>query len=149
MMLSIQKTVQIDAAPALVFDAITNPKQIINYYPVDNVEAGKQVGEAIIFTGEIGGVSFKDDGIIESFERPFEFSYRYWSDNHGTERTAENEMTIRYSLVEHANGTKLTLEHSNLLTPERQSMMNDTWDFLLDSLKTYVESNNTDAPLEL
>lgn len=148
-MFAIQKTVQIEAPPALVFDAITNPKHIINYYPVDKVEAGKQVGEAIVFSGEIGGVAFKDDGIIETFERPFEFSYHYWSDNHGTERSPENEMTIRYSLVEHANGTQLTLEHSNLLTVERQSMMNDTWEFLLDSLKTYVESNNTDAPLEL
>lgn len=139
MILTLQKEIQITAGPTLVFDAITDPNKIVGYYPVETVRSDRQVGGQIIFEGKIDEKPFTDYGVIEVFDRPREFKYRYWSDNHGTARLPENHMTIQYLLSGNEQGTRLILEHGNLLTEERQAMMTGVWDYLLAQLKSYVE----------
>ncbi len=137
--LIIEKEVQINASPTIVFEAITDPKKIISYYPIDTVSSERKVGGSIIFSGKNDGHIFTDYGTIEAFDRPHEFRYSYWSDNHGTTRTKENHMTIQYLLSGDKNLTTLILKHENLLTDERKLMMNNVWEFLLNQLKTYAE----------
>ena len=72
---------------------------------------------------------------------PVVYSYRYWSDNHGTERLHENHLTISYHLSIAGVGTELTLTQSNIKSQEMYQMMNEqVWDYLLAALKTYTES---------
>ena len=137
--LTIEKEVQINASPTVVFEAITDPNRIISYYPIDTVRSERKVGGSIIFSGKNAGHDFTDFGTIEVFDSPHEFRYSFWSDNHGTPRTKENHMTIQYLLSSDKNSTKLALNHINLLTDERKLMMNNVWKFLLNQLKTYAE----------
>lgn len=138
-MLTVQKVIQINASPIAVFDAISDPNKIVQYYPVDAVRSDSRSGGQIIFEGKVDGHAFTDYGVIDIFVPPCEFGYSYWSDNHGTERLPENHMTIRYLLSGTEQGTRLILEHKNLLTEERRNMMTSVWDFLLAQLKSYVE----------
>lgn len=137
--LTIEKQIRIAAPASKVFDALSDPEQIVRYYPIKSVTSSQEVSGPILFSGEVDGAPFTDYGIIEILERPQRFRYHYWSDNHGTADTPENRMIIDYQLSNNGDDTVLMLTHSNLLSVHRQTMMDQVWDFLLGSLKSYIE----------
>lgn len=137
--LTIEKSVFIAAPAARVFDALTDPDQLVQFFPVERVESDRCAGGAIRLFGVVDGAAFVDDGRIDIYEAPGTFQYTYWSDNHGTERSPTTEMTIRYSLREETGGTRVDLHHDNLLTAQRHAQMRVVWDFLLDRLREFVE----------
>jgi hypothetical protein len=93
-----------------------------------------------LYKGEIDGATFTDFGVIETLVSPSNYTYQYWSDNHGTERTPENHITISYELSTKDGLTMLTVAQSNIRSSELYAQMNDgVWDYLLDALKQYVE----------
>ena len=136
---TIKKSVYIDAKPEVVFDALTSSDAIVNYFPIKKVTSEWKVGGEVLLDGEIDGKPFRDHGVIEALSRPSRFQYSYWSDNHGTERTLENHLTISYRLLLQRNGTQLDLEHSNLRSEQMFKIMETVWDSLLNSFRNYVE----------
>jgi len=139
---TIKKEITINALPELVFDMLTDSDQIIKYYPLNEVVSKWEVGSEVLYKGEIDNNKFIDHGRIEVLSRPSEYKYSYWSDNHGTERTPENHLSISYKLSKETNGTKLELEQSNIKSKEMYEMMNATvWDYLLNSMKSHIEKN--------
>jgi len=140
-MFKVEKVIQINAPIARVFEALTNSDEIPNYYPLKEVVSTWEVGAEVLYRGEVDGSSFTDYGVIEKLNKPNVYSYRYWSDNHGTERTPENHSLVSYTLTETLEGTELKLVQSNIRSEERYELMEtQVWDFLLGSLKKYVES---------
>ena len=138
---SIRKEIYILAPIEKVFDALTTSDEIVKYYPLLEVVSDWKVGAEVLYMGEIEGASFTDFGNIISLERPNEYSYSYWSDNHGTIRAPENHQTICYQLSEAANATTLVLQHYNLQSLDQYELMNNTvWEHLLNSLRIHVES---------
>ena len=141
-MLELHKNITINARPETVFRALTDPDRIPAYFPVDSVKLEARVGGLIELTGAVDGQAFTDYGNVECFDAPSRFAYRYWSTNHGTERTDSNHMTIEFEVEsDGACGSNLRLRHSNLLTDQRLEQMNLVWDVLLGSLKGYVEES--------
>lgn len=139
--LTIEKQIRIAAPASKVFDALSDPEQIVQYYPIKSVTSSQEVSGAILFKGEVDGKPFTDYGMIEILDRPQRFRYHYWSDNHGTADTPENRMSIDYQLSCDGDDTVLTLTHSNLLSTDRQATMTPAWDFLLGGLKNYLETD--------
>lgn len=139
-MFEIEKVVQISAPMTKVFEALTSSNEIPKYYPLKEVLSTWKVGSEVLYKGEVNGFPFTDHGVIESLNEPSFYSYRYWSDNHGTERTPENHIFISYALSEIPEGTELRLVQSNIRSEELYNLMEtQVWDFLLGSLKEYVE----------
>lgn len=137
---TIKKSVYIDAKPDSVFDALTSSADIVKFFPLKKVTSAWQVGGEILLDGEVNGNAFRDYGLIQVLSRPHQFKYSYWSDNHETERTPVNHLTIDYRLYPQQQGTKLELEQSNLKSEEMFKVMNTVWDHLLSSLANYVEN---------
>lgn len=141
-MFEIEKTIEISAPKTRVFEALTSCSEIPKYYPLNEVISTWEVGAEVLYKGEVNGSSFTDHGVIETLNKPSFYSYRYWSDNHGTECTPENHIVISYALTEKAEGTELKLVQSNIRSEELYNLMNtQVWDFLLGSLKQYLETN--------
>jgi len=141
--LNISKEIMIHASPAAVFDALTQSDQILRYFPLNEVISEWRQDTEILYKGEVNGVPFTDYGVIELLDRPNCYRYRYWSDNHGTERQPENHLTISYSLSTNANGTFLKLEQRNIPSETLFKFMDDVvWDYLLNELKNYLEMSN-------
>lgn len=136
---TVNKSIYIGAKPEAVFDVLTCSDDIVKYYSLKKVTSEWRVGGEVLLDGEINGTSFRDHGVIETLSRPNQFSYSYWSNNHGTERTSENHLTIVYRLSPKHQGTQLDLEQSNLRSEEMSKTMGVIWDYLLKSLKEYVE----------
>ena len=140
--LTIEKKIELKAPIKSVFSALTNSDEIPKYFPLKSVESAWKVGSEVLYKGEVNGTPFTDYGVIEKLNFPNEYRYRYWSDNHGTERTEENHLTISYSLEKLNEGTVLTIKQSNVKSPEMYELMNgQVWDFLLNSFKEYIETS--------
>ena len=88
------------------------------------MESTWEVGSEVLYKGEVNGCPFIDYGVIEKYRFPIEYQYRYWSDNHGTERINENYLTISYNLAESPEGTHLSVRQSNIRSPEMYDLMN-------------------------
>lgn len=139
---TITKEIDINTSREDVFNALTDSNAIVNFFPLTEVISTWQVGAEVLYKGNVDGAEFTDFGIIEILDRPNEYRYRYWSDNHGTERLPENYLTIHYKLTDDSGGTKLGLEQSNLQSKEQFELMNNiVWDALLKGLKAYVEES--------
>jgi uncharacterized protein YndB with AHSA1/START domain len=139
----IHKELKIAAPIDRVFKALTTSEEIPKYFPLKYVESEWGVGSEVLYKGEINGAPFTDYGVIEKLESPTNYSYRYWSDNHGTERKDENFLIISYSLEEIPDFTVLKLTQRNIKSAQLYEMMNtQVWDFLLGSLKEYLEAGH-------
>lgn len=141
-MFEIEKIIEINAPKHRVFEALTSCREIPKYFPLKEVVSTWEVGSEVLYKGEVNGSPFTDHGTIETLEKPKFYSYRYWSDNHGTERTPENHLVISYSLSETPFGTELKLVQSNIRSEELYNLMEtQVWDFLLESLKQHLEAH--------
>ncbi len=136
----IEKEVSIDASPSVIFEALTNSDKIVQYYPLRKVSSTWGTGSEIILQGSNENKDFTDYGEIDILLPNEKFQYTYWSDNHGTDRVPENYLTICYTLYEANERTKLKLEHKNLHSEKMYLEMLQVWDFLLSSLKNFVEN---------
>jgi uncharacterized protein YndB with AHSA1/START domain len=138
---SISKTITIKSSPEKIFDALTTSSEIIKYYPLNKVSSTWNKGESVNYHGEVEGQAFTDFGVITEMKRPLQYSYEYWSDNHGTENTPDNHLTIDYMLSFVDGFTQLKLTQSNIKSKEMFNIMNDVvWDMLLNGLKNHIES---------
>lgn len=136
---TVEKTISIAAPPNKVYEALTNSDLIVRYYPLEEVRSDWQVGSEVIAKGNIEGQNFTDYGTIDRLVANQEFQYTYWSTNHGTARTLENYLTINYTLSETDEGTILNLKQRNIKSEQMYAQMLQIWDFLLSSLKNFVE----------
>ena len=139
---TIMKSRRIAAPPERVFDALTVPDRIVDIFPFSGVEVDPREGGTILFRGEAEGKPFIDSGVVEFF-RPAElFQYRYWSDNHGTERRPQNDVSLRYVLTRLPDGaTQLDVTHSALPSKEYVAAMDAAWDHLLATLASRLEAD--------
>jgi uncharacterized protein YndB with AHSA1/START domain len=141
-MYKIIKTININAAASRIFTALTSSDEIPKLYPLTEVTSPWQPGSEVLYKGEIDDVPFTDFGIIETFEPAKTYSYRYWSDNHGTQRSEENHLIISYIFSSSGNGSELKVVQSNIRSQELYDLMNtQVWEYLLGSLKDYVETH--------
>jgi uncharacterized protein YndB with AHSA1/START domain len=137
--LTITKAIALPVPPARVFAALTTPQEIVAYFPFRTVESAGYVGGAITFHGELGGQPFVDYGEITAWHPGHEFAYTYWSDNHGTPRTPEHHLTIRYVLLpDDTGGTRLRVEHQGVPAGPYAETMNRAWDDLLGLLAAHL-----------
>lgn len=141
-----EASVLIGASRERVWEALTRPELIREYFLGATVDTDWQVGSAITFTGEWNGKPFEDKGEILTFE-PFEaLSYSHWSSMSGAADTPENYHVVTIKLIDTVGGTAVVLTQSNLTgeaTESDQKNRNDyeqTWRALLDGLKTTVET---------
>lgn len=137
--LEIVKETTLEAAPERVFAALTAPDEIVRYFPFQSVESEGREGGEITFRGEMGGQPFTDHGTITAWRPGREFAYSYWSDNHGTPRTPENHLAIRYLLEPLGEGrTRLRVEHGNVPAGPYHDAMEQAWDGLLALLASHL-----------
>jgi uncharacterized protein YndB with AHSA1/START domain len=137
-MRAIDKSVRIRASPTKVFEALTCGSEIPKYWPIKKAEIGSQVGDSVLLRGD----DFADRGKITKFKKGEMFEYEYWSTNHGTTETKENQVIISYKLNAEGDGSILMLHQESLPSDELLEQMDGVWDFLLGSLKEYVENKH-------
>jgi uncharacterized protein YndB with AHSA1/START domain len=138
-------SIKIDAPRSIVWEALTDPKLITQYYLGATVTTDWKVGSPISFAGEWDGRRYEDKGKILSMSHEQELRYTHWSPLSGTPDSPENYHVIRISLSSAKGITEVTLEQSNLMggpTDEDRAHRDDfekNWTTLLEGLKATAE----------
>jgi uncharacterized protein YndB with AHSA1/START domain len=127
------------AKPIKVWDALTNPELIRQYFFGTEVMTTWEVGNDIIFNGEFQGQKYQDKGKILEYEQCKKVSYSYLSSFSGKEDKPENYLWICYEIKPFENDTELTITQSNY-DEERAKHSNSNWKMVIDGLKKLVEA---------
>ena len=113
---------------------------------VPEVATDWQVGHPITFTGMWKDKPFEDKGEILTFEPQEEMSYSHWSPLSGTDDVPDNYHVVHITLDDADDGTRVTLEQSNLngkVTDADQKSRDDyekNWQGTLEGLKKVAEA---------
>jgi uncharacterized protein YndB with AHSA1/START domain len=108
---TIDYEIHIEATPEIVFDVVSNPKHLANWFP-DEAELDLVPGGAGVFTFHQGEGDHVAQVTVVDAQPYSTFSFR-WSQEPGQEVTEGNSLLVRFDLAAAAGGTLLTMSESN------------------------------------
>ena len=131
--------VTFDAPIEKVWEAITTPELIKQwFFGVDTVSDWKE-GSALVHTGEWKGKAYEDKGTIVKMEPPRTLVHTHWSPLSELPDSEENYQTVTWSLDEDGGLTTLTITEVNLPSEETKSVSESSWQMVLENLKKLLE----------
>jgi uncharacterized protein YndB with AHSA1/START domain len=136
----VSKTAVSFKAPiAKVWEGLTNPEIVKQYFFGTHLEADWKVGGKITFSGEWDGHKYQDGGIITAIDAPNYLKYTYWSSMSGMEDKPENYYNITYQLSEDEGVTTLTILQDGVKSQEASDHSADNWKMVFDGLRKIIE----------
>jgi len=134
-----QVSTNIHAPINKVWDALTKPEIIKQYFFDTNTFTDWKVGSPIKFKGEWEGKSYEDKGTILDIEKNKLIKYDYWSSMSGIEDKPENYAIITYKLMEKDDQVNLTIIQENIPDEKMKKHSEENWRKVLDGLKKLLE----------
>jgi len=132
-------SIEINAPAAKVWEALTTPSIIKQYFFGTEAISDWKTGSPLIFKGEWEGTQYEDKGtILEKVDQKL-FRYSYWSSMSGIEDKPENYVTITYELKEKDNRTTLTITQENIRDEKMKEHSESNWKKVLQDLKQLLE----------
>jgi len=133
-------TVEIDAPPARVWTALTDPAEIEKYMFGSHVVTDWKPGSSIVWKGEYEGKEYEDKGEILEVEPERRLKLTHFSPLSGQEDVPENYHTLLYELEPHGQKTRISLSQDNNETEEAAEHSQANWEKMLAGLKEVVET---------
>jgi uncharacterized protein YndB with AHSA1/START domain len=128
------------AAPAArVWDALTNPEVIKQYFFGTKAVSDWKEGSTLEFRGEWEGKPYLDKGIILKSEPEKMFQYTYLSSFSNLPDLPENYANITYELHEEDGETTLIVKQENIANEQARKHSEQNWGYVLQSLKELLE----------
>lgn len=139
--LTVSQSIEINAGPEKVWEALTNPGIIKEYLFGTETITDWNVGSKIIFQGEYNGHSYADKGVVMDNELYKKLSYSYWSGFSGLEEKPENFSLVTYTLVGNENNksTIFTWAQKGYATKEGYNHSISGMEEFLQQIKGIVE----------
>jgi len=137
--------ININAPIAKVWEALTQPEIIKEYFFGTNTKTDWKPGNPIIFEGEWQGKKYQDKGTILEVEENKLIQYNYWSSMSGIEDKPENYVTITYSLSGSDNNVTLSIKQENIPDEKMKAHSEENWKKVLEGLKQVVEGKEVHA----
>ena len=132
-------TITINAPASKVWEALTKPEIIKQYFFDTNVVTDWKVGNHIYYRGEWQGKSYEDKGVILKFEPEKLLVSTHWSPLSGVPDIPENYHTVTYSLSPRGGTTEVTLTQDNNASEEEKTHSEQNWNMVLAGLKKLLE----------
>ena len=133
----------INAPASKVWEALTKPQLIKQYFFGTEASSDWKAGSPITFKGNWEGKSYEDKGTILNVQPNKLIKYNYWSSMSGIEDKPENYVNITYELSEdiNDNNTKLTITQDNIPDEKMKAHSEQNWKIVLDNLKKLMEKH--------
>ena len=129
----------IDATVFKVWEAITKPEIIKQYFFGTDTITDWKPGHPIKFRGEWEGKKYEDKGtILEMKEREL-IKYNYWSSMSGIEDKPENYVIVTYKLSGEDYNVTLTVTQENIRDEKMKTHSEENWKKVLNDLKSLME----------
>jgi uncharacterized protein YndB with AHSA1/START domain len=132
--------IEIDASPAKVWQALTDPEQIKQYMFGSQVVTDWKPGSSILWKGEYEGKTYEDKGEILELEPGRRLKVTHFSPLSGEEDRPENYHTLLYELEEGGGKTRVSLSQDNNPSEEAAEHSRANWQKMLAGLKQVVEA---------
>src|SRR5258705_851821 len=116
--LTASASIEINATPEQVWDAVTNPEMVKKYFFGTTMEANLIVGGDITFTGEWEGKAYQDKGKVLEIETNKILKYSYWSAFSGKDDKPENYANVTYKITQKDSTTILEVSQDRLQSDE-------------------------------
>ncbi|PRB41890.1 ATPase [Arthrobacter sp. MYb23] len=129
-----------------VWEALTDPALIQQYFLGTKVTTTWRVGDPITYSGEYNGKPYQDTGTILAFDPPTLLRTTHYSPSSGLPDTPENNHTVDYRVSEDSDGaedsglTTVTIRQGNNSNQEEVEQSTATWQLVLKNLKELLES---------
>jgi uncharacterized protein YndB with AHSA1/START domain len=136
-----EASVQVDAGPERVWQALVDPEEIRAYMFGANVLTDWREGSPILWKGEWEGRAYEDRGVVRVVQPHRRLSYTHFSPLSGLADAPENYHTVTVDLAAAGTGTRVTLTQDNNATPEERDHSQKNWALMLEGLKKHVESH--------
>ena len=131
--------VTVNAPVDAVWQALTDPTMIRQYYFGVNTIGEWKEGNTIIYKGEWQGKKFQGKGKVLQMEDEKLLRHSYWSDMSGQPDEPEFYHIITYELKGEDGHTKLTLTEENLASEDMKEKSARLWQTIFDNLKKLLE----------
>ena len=132
-------TATIDVPASKVWEALTTPELVKQYFFGTDVVTDWKTGSLITFKGTWQGKPYEDKGIILHNEPNKLFQFTSWSPLSGTEDKPENYIPVSYELYEENSATTLTITQENIATEEARITSEENWLTVINNLKYLLE----------
>jgi uncharacterized protein YndB with AHSA1/START domain len=134
-----KKSVRIYAPVTTVWQALTDPTMIKQYFfGVDTIGEWKE-GNTIIYKGEWQEKKFNGKGKVLQVEDGKLLKHSYWTDMSGQPDEPEYYHIITYKLTPENDHTELTLTEENLASEDMKEKSGKLWDMIFGNLKKILE----------
>ncbi|BCW59177.1 SRPBCC domain-containing protein [Arthrobacter sp. StoSoilB20] len=130
----------IDAVPEKVWEALTDPSLIREYFLGTNVTTSWRVGEPITYSGEYNGTAYEDKGIVLAFDPPKLLKTTHYSPASGLPDVPANHHTVEYDVAGADGRTTVTITQGNNSSAEEVAQSTKTWTLVLGNLKEFLEA---------
>lgn len=141
-----QVSTVIRASRKAVWNALTDPDLVREYFMGATVSTDWKVGSPITWSGEWKGKAYQDKGEILTAEPEERLRFSHWSPLTGADDTPENYHVVDIALGDDNDGnTNVTLTQSNLeggVTDADRAGRSDyekNWTTMLDGLRSAAE----------
>jgi uncharacterized protein YndB with AHSA1/START domain len=139
---NIEKTYKINASVDKVWEALTTPEIIKEYFFGTNAISDWKQGSSIIYRGEWKGKAYEDKGIILKLIPEKLLTINYFSGMTGKPDKPENYSIHSYKLEPDGANTRLTIEQEDdYQTDESRSKAWDNWDFAINELNEVMKKH--------
>ena len=129
----------ISAPASAVWDALTNPSLIKQYFFGTDAVSDWKEGSPLEFKGEWNGKQYTDKGVILKSEPAKLFQYTYLSSFSGLPDVPENYANITYELFEDNGETTLNVKQENVANEDARKHSEENWELVLKNLKNLLE----------
>lgn len=132
-------SIDIVAAPADVWAALTDPDAIREYMFGAQVTSEWVEGASITWEGEWQGQNYKDHGAIVELKPERLLQYTHYSPLSGLPDSPENYHTVTIELVQQGDSTRVWLSQDGNRTEEARQHSEQNWQGMLTALKKLLE----------
>ncbi len=129
----------IHAPAARVWEALTKPEIIKQYFFGSNIVTDWKVGSPIYYRGEWQGKPYEDKGVLKAVEPERRLVATHWSPLSGVPDTPENYHTVTYMLDGHGDTTDVTITQDHNASEEERQHSEQNWKMVLEGLKKLLE----------
>ena len=137
--LSAQSSIVIHAPAAKVWEALTTPQLIKQWFFGVDTDTDWMVGSPIIHTGQWQGKPYEDKGRILKFDPRKVLAHTHWSSLSGLPDRPENYQNVTYTLTARGDDTRLTIDEVNFPSEEAKALSEKSWGMVLQALKELLE----------
>jgi uncharacterized protein YndB with AHSA1/START domain len=133
-------SLEIKAPKSKVWEALTKPEIVKQYFFGTNLITDWKVGSKIRWTGEWEGKAYEDKGTVLQYEPEKTLRYNYWSNFSNQPDLPENYQTITYCIKEANGKTILDIIQENCRSEEVRDHSESNWKSVMEEMKKMVEN---------